>query len=167
VLPNNKNVILAAKQAAQLYEDAKIHIVETKNMIEGYCAMSVITPGIKDMDALVASATRAAKDVTDGEITRAVRDATIDGKEIKAGDYIAISKGEIAAVADTAEHAALALLETADADLCEIITIFVGKDVSNDRRISLTEQLQETYEDCDVIVYDGGQDVYDYFIALE
>jgi len=160
-------VILAAKQAGKIYEEAKIHIVETKNMIEGYCAMSVITPGITDMDVLVGSATRAAADVIDGEITRAVRDANVEGWEIKAGDYIAISQGDIVAVADTAEHAALSLLEAVDTDLAEIITLFVGKDVTDERRADLTEQLTDLYEDCEIIVYDGGQEVYDYFIAIE
>jgi len=167
VLPNNKNVILAAKQAAEVYRDATVHIVETRNFMQGYSALSVITPGITDMDALVNSALRAAESVQGYEVTKAVRDATIDHKEIKAGDYIAISEGEIVAVSDSAEDTVLRLLETADTDLSEIITLFVGKEVAESDRAELTERLEEEYPDCEIVVYEGGQDVYDYMVAIE
>lgn len=167
VLPNNKNVILAANQAAQLYTDAAVRVVQTKNISQGYSALSVITPGIKDMDALVASAERAAQGVIDGEITRAVRDAVVDGKQIFTGDYMAISAGSILAVTDNAEDAVLSMLENVDVDLCEIITLFVGSGVSHDRRVWLTEQLKEIYDEYEIVVYEGGQDIYDYLVAVE
>lgn len=167
VLPNNKNILLAAQQAAKLYEDARIHVVPTKTLVQGYSALSVITPGITDIQTLLSSAERAAKDVLDGEITQAVRDAHVDGHTIRAGDFMAISGGKITAVTETAEEAVLRLLETADADLCEIITLFVGKEVTDERRVALTEELKETYPDCEIVVYEGGQDVYDYFLAVE
>ena len=167
VLPNNKNIFLAAKQAADMYKEADVHIVETKNLMQGYGALSVITPGITDIDSLVGSAGRAAANVTDCEVTPAVRDAVIDGKNIKKGDYIAISLGEIAAVAESAEEAVMQMLEEADTDLCEIITVFTGKNVSEEKRVALTEALEEAYEDCEITVYEGGQEVYDYLIAIE
>ncbi|MBE6702694.1 MAG: DAK2 domain-containing protein [Ruminococcaceae bacterium] len=167
VLPNNKNIILAAKQAAQLYTDAAVHVVETKNLMQGYSALSVINPGVTDIEALVGSAARAAQSVLDCEVTRAVRDANIDGFVIRQGDYMAISQNRIVATAPTAEQAALAMLEGADTDLCEIITVFTGKGVTDERRVALTQQLQELYEDCEITVYEGGQDVYDYFLSIE
>lgn len=167
VLPNNKNILLAAKQAADLYADSTVHIVETKNLMQGYSALSVITPGITDIDALLSGAIRAAVSVIDGEITRAVRDATIDGASIWRGDYMAISEGKITAVAKTAEDALLTLLENADADFCEIITLFAGKHVSEEKRAELTEKLGELYEECEIIVYEGGQELYDYYVAIE
>ena len=167
VLPNNKNIMLAAKQAAEIYTDATVHVIESKNLMQGYSALSVITPGITDVNALIKSAESAAKSVVDGEITMAVRDATIGGKEIHCGDYIAISEGEITAVAQTAEEATMKMLETADADLCEIITLFVGHNVSPERCRRLEDLLKDTYQDCEVVIYDGGQEVYDYLIALE
>lgn len=167
VLPNNKNILLAARQAAELYTDAAVHVVQSKNLMQGYSALSVITPGITDIQALLASAQRAAGSVTDGEITRAVRDASIDGKTIRAGDYIAISEGKIVAVAENPEEAALKMLETVDTDLCEIITLFVGKGVTAEKRVALTEQLKEIYDECEIQVYEGGQEVYDYLLAVE
>lgn len=167
VLPNNKNIVLAARQAAELYTDAAVHVINTKNIAQGYAALSVITPGIKDIDALITSAERAAADVIDGEITRAVRDAVVDGRNISAGDYMAISGGEIVALADNPEDAVTAMLEKSDIDLCEIITLFVGSHVSDEKRADLTEQLKEIYEDYEIVVYEGGQEIYDYLVAVE
>ena len=167
VLPNNKNIILAANQAAKIYTDAKVHVLNTKNIASGYGALSVITPGIKDIDALVSSADRAAGGVIDGEITVAVRDAVIDGKTIHEGDYLALSGGEVVSVSATAEDAVLDMLSNIDIELCEIITLFVGEHVSEECRASLTERLKEAYEDFEIVVYNGGQEVYDYLIAIE
>ncbi len=167
VLPNNKNVFLAAKQAADMYDDASVHIVPTKSLMQGYGALSVITPGITDVDMLVDNATRAAQSVVGAEITRAVREVTINGKSIKCGDYISISDGDIIAVCDSAPAAVLDTLAATDMDEYEIITLFVGKGVSEDERASLTEQLEEEYPCCEVVVYNAGQDVYDYLIAIE
>lgn len=167
VLPNNKNVILAARQAAELYDKAEVHIVETKSLMQGYSALSVITPGIKDMDALCKSAKLAAEGVVGVEVTRAVRDVTLGGFDIKEGDYIAITDGEINAVSDSAEDTAMAALAESDTDLCEMITVFTGKGVTEERRVALTERLEEEYPDCEVTFYEGGQEVYDYMLALE
>ena len=167
VFPNNKNSIMVAKQAAELYKEATVYLVETKNLVQGYSALSVITPGLTDMKALQASAQRAADDVIDGGITKAIRDADMDGFSIHKGDYIAISRGRIVASADTPEAAVRQMLEATDMDLCEIITLFVGKDVTDDRRVQLTEELKETYDDCEIVVYEGGQELYDYYLAIE
>ena len=167
VLPNNKNIILAAKQAAEIYTDARVHVMNSKSLMQGYSALSVITPGITDTEALLESIQRAIAGVVDGEITAAVRDVTIDGREIHTGDYMAISGGRIVATAPSAEEAAMGMLSEADTDLCEIITLVVGKTVSEERRAALTEMLKDTYEDCEITVYDGGQDVYDYLISIE
>ena len=167
VLPNNKNVFLAAKQAADIYEDAEVHIIPTKSIMQGYGALSVITPGITDIDALVESATRAAGGVIGSEITRAVRDVTINGVDVREGDYIAITDGAINAVSDSPDGAVMAMLGEIDMDDYEIITLFVGKDVSEDDRAELTERIEETYPDCEVVVYEGGQEVYHYMVAIE
>lgn len=168
VLPNNKNVFLAAKQASELYDGANIHIIPTKTLMQGYGALQVITPGITDVDVLVRNIERAAGEVVGSEITVAVRDVTIGGKEVHAGDYIAITDGEITAVADSAEECVIGMLQAVEnIDDYEILTLFVGKDVGEERRAGLTERLEELYPDFDVEVYIGGQEVYDYLVALE
>ena len=103
----------------------------------------------------------------DGEITCAVRDAVMEGRTIRAGDYMALSGGKALAVEETPEKALLALLETADIELCEIITLFTGEGVSPQRIAQLTQELEERYEDYEIVVYEGGQDVYDYLVAVE
>ncbi len=167
VLPNNKNVFLAANQAAELYDGAKVHIVPTESLMQGYAALAVITPGITDIDALVKSATGAAKGVLSGEVARAVRDATLGGKAIRKDDYMALLDGEVEAVAESANDAVLALLASVDADEYEIVTLFSGKSVSEEERATLVELLEERYPDFEITAYDGGQDVYDYMIAIE
>ena len=167
VLPNNKNVMLAAKQAADMYEGARVHIIPTATLMEGYGALSVITPGVTNIDKLVESATRAAKGILGGEITRAVRDVTIGGKHITEGNYIAIVNGEIVATDENREKTIFDMLESVDMDDYEIITLFAGKDVSDDARVEITERLSDEYPDHEVVVYLGGQELYDFYIALE
>lgn len=167
VLPNNKNILLGAQQAASVYEGANIHVIPTKNLLQGYSALSVINPGMTDIDAIVADATAAADAVIDGEITRAVRDVKIDGNEIHEGDFMAISGGSIVYTADNAEDAVMGMLDATDTDLSEIITLFVGKDVDADRRVSLTDRIGAEYPDLTLTVYEGGQEVYDYLVAIE
>ena len=167
VLPNNKNVMLAAKQAADMYEGARVHIVPTATLMEGYGALSVITPGVTDIDKLVESATRAAKSILGGEITRAVRDVTIGGKDIHRGNYIAIVDGEIVATDEIREKTLFDMLSSVDMDDYEIINLFAGKDVTDDVRADITERLAEEYPDHEVVVYLGDQELYDFYIALE
>ncbi len=171
VLPNNKNVILAANQAADIYKDAKVLVIGTKNVAEGYSAMSVITPGIMDImdaDSVKESAERAAKDVYSLEITRAIRDAVIEGVEIRNGDYMALGEGSALATASTPEEALKSALEVyEDMDMAEIITLFAGKSRTAEQSADLKEELEELYPDCEVVVYHGEQDVYDYYVAVE
>lgn len=167
VLPNNKNVILAANQAKALYTDAEVHIIPTHSLMQGYGALSVITPGIDDVSSLVEDIKRAVNGVIGAEITRAIREVTLDAKHITEGDYIAISNGKISAVAKNAADAVLGMLSTLDMDEYEIITLFVGESVTEDERAALTERLEEEYPDCSLEVYIGGQKVYDYLVAIE
>lgn len=168
VLPNNKNVFLTAKQAAELYDAARVHIIPTATLMEGYAALSVMTPGVTDIGALCDSLTRAAKSVAGGEVTRAVRDATVSGVEVKCGQYFAIVDGKILAVSSDREETLVGMLAAIeDIDEREIISIFVGKDVDDDCRADITERIEELYPDFEVIVYNGGQEVYDYLVAVE
>ncbi len=167
VLPNNKNVWLAANQAAEMFNGARVHIVPTKNMMQGYGALSVITPGITDVRVLVENAKRAAGEVVGCEVTRAVRDVTINGTAVKKGDYIAISEGQIVAARDTKNEAVLSMLDSVDMDDYELITLFVGKNVDAEDRVAITERIEELYPDAVLTVYEGGQEVYDYLLAIE
>ena len=166
VFPNNKNIILAANQAKEMFKKASVHIIPTKNLMQCYNALSVITPGITDMDALLESIERAAGEVVGAEITEAVRDVTLDGKEIKKGDYISIKDGKIAVVAGSAKDAVFETLEALDMDDYEILTLFVGSRVSEDERAAITEELEDLYPMLEVETYLSGQEIYDYMISV-
>ncbi len=167
VLPNNKNVILAARQASELYDRARVHIVDSFNLMQCYGALSVLTPGITDIDALLRSLNNAAANVVGSEVTRAVRDVTIGGKEIKTGDFISITDGEITSVSKNAHEAVLELFEALDMDDYELVTLFVGNNVSEEDRAILSEVIEDEYPNIELNVYESGQEVYDYLIAVE
>ncbi len=168
VLPNNKNIHLAAKQAAELYTNARVHIVPTSTVMGGYAALSVYTPGISEVSSLMDSLSNAANGAVASEITEAVRDVTIGEKEIKNGDFISITNGSITSVEKTAEDALISMISSLDdIDDYEILTVFTGEAVDADRRVALTERLEEEFPELDLTVYEGGQAVYDYFLSLE
>lgn len=168
VLPNNKNVMLAAKQAASLYTEARVHIIPTASVMEGYSALSVINPGVSDIEAIVSGAQRAASGIVGSEITCAVRDVTVDGRAIKQGEYISITNGKITSVAPDRDTALLSMLSgIEDMDEREIITLFVGIDVDDDARVSVTEKIEELYPYHELTVYKGKQEIYDYLVSVE
>ena len=168
VLPNNKNILLTAKQAADMYTEAQVYIIPTASLMQGYSALSVIAPDPDNIDSIIKSATSAANGIVDAEITYAVRDASINGKEVKKGQFMALSGHEIKATADNAEDALLQLLGALDElDEYEIINVFVGATVDDEARATITETIEERYPDHELIVYEGGQDVYSYLIAIE
>ncbi|MBO4392638.1 MAG: DAK2 domain-containing protein [Clostridia bacterium] len=167
VLPNHKNSFLVAKQAAAMMPECDIRVIETKSCMQGYSAISVLTPGITDTDALEESAKRAAESVIDGDVAQAVKDAEIGGFSVKKGDFIARTCGNMVAVEKTAENALLKLLENTDTDLCELITVFTGKNITAEDIDYITEKINGIYPDCELTVKNGGQEIYDYLIALE
>lgn len=165
VLPNHKNSFLVARQAASMINDTDIRVIETKSFMQGYSALSVLTPGLTDIDSLQKSAALAAENVVDGDVAMAVKDAEINGFSIKKGEYIARAGGVIAAVEKTAENSLKKLLESSVTPLTELITVFAGKDISDIE--NLKSEISDLYPDCEVTVIEGGQDIYDYLIALE
>lgn len=168
VLPNNKNIFLTAKQSAELYDKSRIHIIPTASLMQGFAALSVITPELDDVDTMIKSAEEAANSVIGAEITYAVRDAVVGGVEVKKGEYMAISSHEIKATAQTAEDALIKMLESVeDIDDYAVITVFVGTDVSNENRAEVTEAIESQYPEHEIIVYEGGQEIYNYLVAIE
>ncbi len=165
VLPNHKNSFLVARQAASMMNGTDIRVIETKSFMQGYSALSVLTPGLTDIDSLQKSAALAAENVVDGDVAMAVKDAEINGFSVKKGEYIARAGGVITAVEKTAGNALRKLLESSVTALTELITVFAGKDISDTE--NLKSEISDLYPDCEVTVIEGGQDIYDYLIALE
>ena len=168
VLPNNSNILLTAKQAAELWEGGNVHVIPTKTLPQGYAALSVFNASIADIDTQIDDLTDAKDAVVSGEVTVAIRDSVVDGLPVSEGDYIGILDGELVTTRSCPIDAIASLLEhVSDLDERELITLFVGANVSEEERARVTEALEEQFDDFTIETRIGGQEVYDYLIAVE
>lgn len=168
VLPNNGNILLTAMQAAKLWGKDNIHVIPTKTIPQGYAALSVFNASITEVDDQVSDLIAAKDTVVSGELTVAIRDSSINGLEIKEGEHIGILDGDLVTSAQTSIDAMLDMINKIDdIDDREIITLFVGDHVSDEQRNAMTEAIEENFEDLVLEVYIGGQQVYDYLVAVE
>ena len=165
VLPNNKNIILACEQAAHELDSCKLIIIPTKNIPQGISAAIAYTPDT-DPETLEENMKSAARGVESIEITHSVRDTEIDGFTVKNGDIIAIEKGVVAKGKD-ANDVVIDVLSKKDKDAVCVVTLYYGEGVEEDYAEALRERVAEVFPDSDVIVYNGGQPHYSYFISLE
>ena len=168
VLPNNGNIYLTAMQAKEMYADAEVVVIPTKTLPEGYAALAVFNSAITDTDEQISDMTEAKNSVISGEITTAIRDAKVNGIDVKEGDMISILNGELIGASSSPIDAVTSLIRSIDdLDERELITLFVGEGVSDDDRISMTEALEEEFDELSVSVIIGGQSIYDYLVAVE
>ena len=168
VLPNNSNIFLTATQAAQLFERGTVSVIPTKTLSQGYAALSVFNGAVDDLDTQISDLNCAKDAVVSGELTVAIRDSVINGVQVREGEYIGILDGELVTSNEDAIEAMCNMIsEIEDIDDRELLTLFVGADVSEDERVEMTEALEERFEDLAVEVYIGGQEIYSYLIAVE
>lgn len=165
VFPNNKNIILAAEQAAEL-SDKNVIVIPTKSVPEGISAMLNFVPTF-EIDANKNAMTIAIGSVKTGSVTYAVRDTELGGKEIKEGDILGVCGKEIKSVGEKPEEVLKALTDAMTDDDSEIISIYYGEDVDDDTAEEMGELLEETYPDCDIVVHRGGQPLYYYIVSVE
>lgn len=166
ILPNNKNIILAANQAKALTEDKEIHVIPTKTVPQGITAMINYLPDLSAEDnaeAMEESITT----VKTGQVTYAVRDTKIDDKEIHEGNIMGIGDAGILAVGEELEATTLEMFTELVDDMSEIISIYYGEDVTEENAQALADKISETYPDCDVEVHFGGQPIYYYVVSVE
>lgn len=165
ILPNNKNIILAADQVDALTEKS-VFVVPTENIPQGISAMTAFDESLSPQENLEAMKEFASY-VKCGQVTFAARDTNLDGMEIKLGDCLAVSDKDIDAVTATPEEAILKLCEKLVDDESGVITIYYGEDIGEDTATALGEKLEEKYPDLDVSVIQGGQPVYFYIMSVE
>ena len=165
VLPNNKNIIMAAEQAANL-SDTNVTVIGTKTIPEGIAALLAFNPE-KQIDANEKTMKDAVKHVQTGQITYAIRDSEINGLQIKKDQYIGIANGEIKVCEESESNAAYTLLKTMLTDDDEILTILYGEDVSSEEAEKLEKQVNEKYPDLEIELYEGKQPIYAYIFAIE
>jgi len=161
VLPNNSNIVLTAKQAAEVYKESRVEVVPTHSLGEGYYALANMDAEA-DVDSLVAGMTEAAGSVTTGAVSIAIRDCA----QGKAGDYLGLSGKDILCGSPVRLEAALQTASALEASSADVLIIFIGKDAPADEAEKLRASLEQSCPLTEVILIDGGQPVYDYILLL-
>ena len=166
ILPNNKNIILAANQAKSLVEDKEIIVIPTKTVPQGITAIINFMP---DADAKTNEETmlEEIKNVKTGQMTYAVRDTHIDDKEIHEGDIMGIGDSGILAVGKDLEETTKELIANLVDEDSELISIYYGEEVSEEEAEKFAGEIEELYPDVDVDIQFGGQPIYYYVLAVE
>lgn len=165
VLPNNSNIVMAAKQAAEVSE-SQVKIIETKTIPQGLSALMAFSSE-RSLEENVEVMSRASKKVKSGQITKSVRDTSVEGLSIRNGDYIGLFDGDIVTTSSNRAESLKQLIEKMVSDEDEIITLICGRQTEQAEVASLVEELEEIYPDLEVEVHQGGQELYDYLLALE
>jgi len=166
IIPNNGNVVMAAKQAAGMVRGSKVEVILAKTIAQGYASLINYNPEATMEENLEAMGESIAH-VKSGEVTYSVRDTEINGVKIVAGDYMGIADGEIIVSVKEEKDAVKGLLEKMIDDESEIATFFCGKDVTEEEKALVEEMCLEINKNLDVEIIDGNQDIYSYIIAVE
>jgi uncharacterized protein len=165
ILPNNKNIILAAESAAELTVK-KVAVIPSRSIPEGLSAMLRTAPD-GDFDQVVEEMRLAIDEVQTGEITTAVRNADIDGVAVEEGEIIALLNRKLVCASNTLEEALLSLLNKAQAGDYELVTLFYGADVSKQDANHIADTIRAAFPSLEVELQDGGQPYYQFIISIE
>lgn len=166
VLPNNGNIILASNQAASIIEDKKIVVIPTKTIPQGITAMInfEMTRSAEENEMAMLDSLST---VQSGELTYAVRDTSIDGKEIKKNNYLGLGDKGLAAVGTDMNTTLIDMLDTFVNDDSELISVYYGQDIKEDDANELVSQIEEKFDGVDVELQYGGKPVYYYIVSVE
>ena len=167
VFPNNSNIIMTAKQAAQLYDEADVRVVPTKTIGEGYAAISMMDTTVGDTDAVIAELEEVIAGVVTGMVSRAVRDTEMNGVVVKKDDFIGFAGDTVYTDSADRNTAAIELCEASKAQRYDIMLLICGADATEEEAQSLYDELHKKYRRTEIVMIDGGQPIYDYIIILE
>lgn len=166
IFPNNSNIVLAANQAKDLTEDKHIVVIPTKNIPQGITAMINYIDG-NSAEENETAMTEAVQQIRSGQVTYAVRDTSIDGKEIKQGDIMGLSDKSIEVVGSDVKETTLRLIDALKDEETELLTLYYGAESSEEEAQEIAAAVCEKYEEIEVEVEYGGQPIYYYFISVE
>lgn len=166
ILPNNKNIILAAEQAAGLAEDQTVIVLPTKTIPQGITALINFSPE-RSASENTAQMTEEMAHVKSGQLTYAVRNTIIDGMEIEEGDFMGIGDEGMLAVGKSLERTALDTLEAMIDGESELVTIYYGAETAREDAARLLARAKERFSQCEIECHEGGQPVYYYVISVE
>ena len=169
VFPNNSNIIMAASQAAEIYENAKVYVIPTKSMGAGYVAVSSMGFDMEEEpEALMAEATEAIDRITSAYISPAVRDVDMNGVHVTDGDTMGIIAKEIVISGPDKIASTFGLIDILLTDTGKyMLTVFCGKDSTPEEREKIEKYVNETYPDIEAYFIDGGQEVYPFLFVAE
>ncbi len=168
VLPNNGNIILAATQASEIYHDSKIYVIPSRDIGSGYVALSSLDPSVEDPDELAEQLTAAMENVTTGLVSPAVRDAELNGVEIKNGEFIGfIGKQMLVSKPEMTDTACSLIDKMFEGDEKFMLTVFCGVDATEADCAVIESYAGEKYPDVEVYLAEGGQDVYPFIFVAE
>lgn len=168
VFPNNGNIVMAAQQAAELYKDAKVHVVPNKNIGTGYAALTAYDPDSNDVEGMLEAMNEAMSRVTAGCVSPSIRDAEMNGLSIAKGDTIGIIEKKIVLNDKDRAAASLALASMLlDSPEKTMLTVFAGVDATEEESDALIAAISEKYPDADVFPVRGEQEVYPYIFVAE
>lgn len=166
ILPNNKNIILAANQARDLTEDKKIVVMETKTVPQGISALVAFSPEMSVEENQEAMSEEIAR-VKTGQVTYAVRDTNIDGFDIEKEDIMGIGDQGLLAVGKEIEETTLEMISKMVDEESGLISLFFGQEICQEDADQLLAKVEEAYPDCDVELQSGGQPIYYYVVSVE
>ena len=166
ILPNNKNIILAANQAQLLVKDKKVVVIPTKTVPQGITAIINYVPDMT-VEENVKTMTEEIKSVSTGQVTYAVRDTSIDGNEIKQGDFMGLGDSGILSVGTAISEVTMSMIDEMMSDEMELISIYYGSEITEEDAEKLRSQVDEKYPSCDVELQYGGQPIYYYIVSIE
>jgi len=166
ILPNNKNIVLAANQAASLTEGKNVVVIPTKTVPQGITSIINFVPDA-GVEENVAAMNEAIALVRTGQVTYAVRDTVIDDKEIKQGDYMGIGDSGILSVGEDLKNVTISMIDEMVDDEISLVSIYYGSDVSEEEANAISEEILKKHSDIDVEVQSGGQPIYYYVVSAE
>ena len=168
VFPNNSNIVMAAEQAAEIYKDAKVYVLPSKNIGMGYAALSSVDLSDENTEALLSTMESAMQKISSGYISPSIRDTDMNGLHIENGDTIGIIGKEIVTVSGNRGTAALELAKKLlDMPDKFILTVFRGKDATEDEADALRLDILKEYPSIEIYFIDGGQEIYPYIFVAE
>lgn len=167
VLPNNGNIVLAAKQAASLYEKADVRVITSKSIGDGYAALTMLSYDSGDADVIERDLCDAMEGVVTGMVSRSVRAAVIDGVEIREGEYIGFTDKKMYASESTNTATAAALLRALGAGEHDFLIAIYGAEVTAEQKDRFRADVAEEYPAMELYEIEGGQEVYDFLLILQ
>jgi dihydroxyacetone kinase-like predicted kinase len=165
ILPNNKNILMAANSAAEL-SVKQTRVIPSVTVPQGLAAMLRLIPG-QELDSMTKDMEGAITEVESGEITTAVRDVEIDGIDVKEGEIISLHNGKLISSNQNLEDGCLDFLEKANTEEYELITLFHGENISKEEAQEMADLIQEKYPEQVVELQFGGQPHYQFIISIE